>query len=100
MFIRQTRTNNTATGESYFTHRLVRSERVGGKVRQITLLNLGRHFPIKQEDWPLLCRRIEEIIGGQAAMTLDIAPEAIERAAQRYAGRLVEIVPKAGVCGG
>jgi len=97
MFIRQTRTNNTATGESYFTHRLVRSERVGGKVRQITLLNLGRHFPTRQEDWPLLCRRIEEIIGGQAAMALDIAPEAIERAAQRYAGRLVEIAPKAVV---
>lgn len=94
MFIRRTRTNNTATGESYFTHRLVRSERAGGKVRQITLLNLGRHFPTKQEDWPLLCRRIEEIIGGQAAMTLDIAPEAIERAAQRYAGRLVETAPK------
>ena len=37
MFIRQTRTNNKATGESYFTHRLVRTERIGGKVRQITL---------------------------------------------------------------
>ena len=95
MFIRRTRTNNTATGESYFTHRLVRSERVGGKVRQFTLLNLGRHFPTRQEDWPILCQRIEEIIGGQVAVTLDRIPETIERAAQRYAGRLVEIAPKA-----
>ena len=90
MFIRQTRTNNKATGESYFTHRLVRTERVGGKVRQITLLNLGRHFPIRQEDWPVLCRRLEEIIGGQAALISETVPEAIERAAQRYAGRLIE----------
>ena len=96
MFIRRTRTNNTATGESYFTHRLVRSERIGGKVRQITLLNLGRHFPTKQEDWPLLCQRIEEIISGsgQSAIIPVAVSDAIERAAQRYAGRLVDITPK------
>jgi hypothetical protein len=46
MFIRQTRTRNKITGEGYFTFRLVRGERIGGKVRQITVLNLGRHFPI------------------------------------------------------
>jgi hypothetical protein len=33
MYIRRTQTRNTATGERYFTHRLVRCERVGGKVR-------------------------------------------------------------------
>lgn len=95
MFIRQTRTNNTTTGESYFTHRLVRSERIGGKVRQITLLNLGRHFPTLREDWPLLCQRIEEIISGQAAMTHELIPGAIESAAQRYAGLLIEATPAA-----
>ncbi|NMQ28493.1 transposase, partial [Candidatus Accumulibacter phosphatis] len=61
MYIRQTRTNNKVTGEGYFTFRLVRGERVAGKVRQITLLNLGRNFAIKQEDWPVLCRRIEQL---------------------------------------
>ena len=94
MFIRQTRTNNKTTGESYFTHRLVRTERIGGKVRQITLLNLGRHFPFCQDDWPLLCRRIEELMGGQAVMIQDAVPEAIEKAAQRYAGRLIESAPR------
>ncbi len=92
MFIRQTRTNNKATGESYTTHRLVRSERIGGRVRQITLLNLGRHFPVKQEDWPLLCSRIETLIGGQASLSMP-APDAIEKAAQRYAGQLVARTP-------
>ncbi len=61
MFIRQTRTRNQATGEGYVTYRLVRSERIGGKVRQITVLNLGRHFPIKAEDWPMLCSRLVKI---------------------------------------
>ena len=50
MFIRQTRTNNKATGEAYFTFRLVRGERIAGKVRQVTVLNLGHHFPILQDD--------------------------------------------------
>jgi hypothetical protein len=46
MFIRRTATRNTTTGESYTTFRLVRSERIGRKVRQVTLLNLGRHFAV------------------------------------------------------
>ena len=56
MFIRRTATRNTITGESYHTYRLVRSERVGGKVRQVTLLNLGRHFALSQEQWPQLSK--------------------------------------------
>jgi hypothetical protein len=94
MFIRQTRTNNKATGESYTTHRLVRSERVGERVRQVTLLNLGRHFPVKKEDWPLLCNRIEALIGGQACLNMP-ASDTIEKAAQRFAGRLVARAPVA-----
>ena len=44
MFIRRTQTHATSTGGAYFIHCLVRSERIGHKVRQRTLLNLGRHF--------------------------------------------------------
>ncbi len=89
MFIRQTRTANSATGEAYFTFRLVRGERIGGKVRQITVLNLGRHFPIKQEDWPLLCTRIEQLLQPQEILIALPCPEHIERAAQRYYEQLV-----------
>ncbi|GBU15633.1 hypothetical protein AwPolaro_10110 [Polaromonas sp.] len=49
MFIRQTRTNNKSTGEAYYTFRLVRGERIGKQVRQITVLNLGRDFPILRD---------------------------------------------------
>ena len=89
MFIRRSPTRNKATGESYFTFRLVRSERTGGKVRQLTLLNLGRHFPVAKPDWPLLCGRIDQLISGQASLLAVALPDHLERLAQRYAAQLV-----------
>ena len=93
MFIRQTQTNNTATGESYFTHRLVRGERVQGKVRQVTVLPLGRHFPFEREEWPLLCQRIEQILSNQETLIQAGISDKIERAAQRYAAAIVARAP-------
>ena len=87
MYIRQTKTSNTLSGEAYFTFRLVASKRIEGKVRQQTLLNLGRNFSLPREEWPQLCSRIEEILSGQISL-LEI-PEHVEKLAQRYAARLV-----------
>jgi hypothetical protein len=83
MFIRRSPTRNKATGESYFSFRLVRSERTGSKVRQLTLLNLGRHFPVAKPDWPLLCGRIDQLISGQASLLPVELPDGLERLAQR-----------------
>ena len=88
MFIRRTQTRSTATGEAYFTHRLVRSERVGDKVRQRTLLNLGRHFDAAQSEWPALCRRIDDVLGGQLQLAPD-CPPALESHAQHIAAQLL-----------
>jgi hypothetical protein len=87
MYIRRVRTHNKSTGESYETHRLVRSERAGKRVRQRTMLNLGRHFAITPRDWPGLCARIAEILGGQA--TLVAADSELERFAQQCAAQLL-----------
>jgi len=87
MFIRQTKTRNATTSESYTTFRLVASERVGKQVRQRTLLNLGRGFSLAREEWPLLCIRIEQIVSGQGTL-LPESP-ALEELAQRYAARIV-----------
>ena len=87
MYIRQTRTSGATSGEAYFTFRLVASKRIGGKVRQQTLLNLGRTFSLPREQWPVLCSRIEQIISGQ--MSLTPISTAIEALAQRYAARLI-----------
>ena len=90
MFIRKTKTNNSSTGEAYFTHRLVRGERIGGKVRQITVLNLGRNLAVMQDDWPLLCSRIEQLLQpSQNSLLVIECPVQIERVAQHYAGQLV-----------
>jgi len=64
MFIRRTQTGRSSTGERDESHRLVQSERHGSKVRQSTLMNLGRHFAIPQEEWPALCLRIDELLHG------------------------------------
>ena len=87
MFIRMTQTRNAASGETYVTHRLVESRRVGGKVRQVTLLNLGRHFAPAKEHWPELCARIEQLLSGQSSL-LTIS-ESLERVAQHCVARLI-----------
>ena len=88
MFIRRTQTRSLHSGQTYFTHRLVRSHRVSGKVRQQTLLNLGRHFSVPREDWPLLCRRLDQILTGQLPL-LPVASTPLEEEAQRMAQRLL-----------
>ena len=74
MFVRRTQTRATADGERYFSHRLVCSQRIGSRVRQRTLLNLGRHFAVAQSEWPLLCSRIEQILSAYAARKVSHSP--------------------------
>ncbi len=87
MFIRQTKTSSSKTGEPYTTFRLVTTERIGGKVRQKTLLNLGRNFSLAQELWPQLCSRIEEILYRQQSLVA--VSGVVEELAQRYAALLL-----------
>ena len=89
MYIRRTTTRNTATGESYFTHRLVQSRRIGSKVRQETVLNLGRHFDIGQDHWPTLCVRIENILSPQGELFPMECSASVEREAQRIANQIL-----------
>ena len=89
LFIRRTQTRSTQSAQTYFTHRLVRSQRISGKVRQQTLLNLGSHFSIPRHDWPLLCRRLDQILSGQLPLFQEgSAP--LEEEAQRMAERLLQ----------
>lgn len=94
MYIRQTRTSNSTTGEAYTTFRLVASERIGAKVRQRTLLNLGRNFSLPKEQWPYLCTRIDQILSGQESfLPASSIESSIEIQAQRYAARLIVSAP-------
>jgi len=90
MFIVQARTSTAKDGSPYVTHRLVESRREGVKVRQKTLLNLGRNFSVDQRDWRLLCQRVDELINGQATLNFLTLPMEIETEARRIAKRLLE----------
>src|SRR5450759_1993289 len=89
MYIRRTHTNNSSTGERYYTYRLVANQRVDGKPRQITLLNLGRHFAVDQDLWASLCVRIEQLMSHQTELLPIDLPPAVEKAAQRIAAQLI-----------
>jgi len=87
MYIRKTKTSSSKTGEAYYTFRLVASERINGKVRQKTMLNLGRSFSLPQEQWGELSSRIDEILSKQPS--LFTASREIEPLAQRYAALII-----------
>ena len=89
MYIRRTSIKSRRSGKPYYTYRLVESVRVAGKVRQRTLLNLGRHFDLPREQWAPLAQRIEQLTHRQE----DLLPVPLdaqwETAAQRYSARLI-----------
>ena len=87
MYIRQTKISSRRSGDAYTTFRLVASERIGGRVKQRTILNLGANFSLPKEKWPELCTRIEQILAGQGS--LFPLTDDIEWEAQNYAALLV-----------
>jgi len=88
MYIRQTTTQRKSDGVIYKSHRLVESTRIGDKVRQHTLLNLGSHYPIPRKQWGALTDRIDGILHHQPCLfELDAD---IEAEAQRIAAKLME----------
>ncbi len=87
MFIRRTKTRNGKTGEEYFTFRLVETIRIGGAVRQRTLLNLGAHFDLAAAEWATLAARIDDVLRGQVSLVA--CSPAVEELAQRYAAQII-----------
>ena len=70
-------------------YRLVANQRIGGKPRQTTLLNLGRHFAVDQDQWPALCARIDELVSHQSPLFPMNLASSVEREAQRIAAQLI-----------
>lgn len=95
MFIRRTQTRSRTSGEPYTTHRLVQTCRVGASVKQTTLLNLGSHFDLPQQEWPALAKRIDELLQGQAPLIDALLSETGQALAQRYAAQLIALRPSA-----
>ncbi len=90
MYIRRTTIKSRQTGEPYYTYRLCESERIGGKVKQRTLLNLGRYFDIHRDDWQPLCSRIEQRLSHQDSLFDIQLPEQLEVLAERYSAQIIQ----------
>jgi hypothetical protein len=89
LYIRRTTLKSRASGEPYYTYRLVESLRSAAGVRQRTLLNLGRHFDVPREHWGPLALRIEHLLGAQGEILGVELPIELEACAQRYAAQLL-----------
>jgi len=91
MYIRRTTIKGRKNSKQYFTYRIVESQRIGKKVRQHTILNIGTNFSLPRDKWPVLCSRINDIVSGQK--TLFEGTEEIEQLAQDYAARIIQNKP-------
>jgi len=92
MFIRSTSIKSKGTGGSYYTYRLVENERVGNKVKQRTLLNLGRHFDVPKPQWAELAARISQLLEQTPCdmFTVELTAE-LEVMAQRYTAQILAL---------
>ena len=89
MFIRCTTTKTDSSGKTYQSFRLVESERVNGKVKQRTLINLGRFFDVPQTHWQSLSSRIDQLLTGQSSLlNIDLDTD-LEAMAQRYTAQII-----------
>ncbi|MCP4342612.1 MAG: IS1634 family transposase [Desulfobulbaceae bacterium] len=89
MYIRCTTIKTSKTGEPYKSYRLVESERVNGKVKQRTLINLGRYFDVPQAQWQSLSSRIDQLLTGQSSFLGVELDDDLEKMAQRYTAQII-----------
>lgn len=89
MFIRRTSVKNRTAGGSYYTYRLVENKRIDGKVKQYTLINLGRHFDVPKSEWKSLSARIKQLLEAQIDLIDNELHTALESKAQYYAARII-----------
>ena len=86
MFIKAVKTYTKKNGEPQFSCRLVHNQRIGSKIKQHTLLNLGSKWPVDKSLWPAISQRIQEILDGQLEL-FDVDPQ-VERQAVSIVSRL------------
>ena len=90
--IKTTSKSKKDSTKKYYTFRLMESQRIGDKVKKITLLNLGSDFNVEQKYWAELSKRIEDIIN--KTPSLFEFDKDLESLAQQYAARLILLKAK------
>ena len=89
MFIKQVKKKNKNSEKVYTYYRLVHTYKVGKKVRQQNILNLGKLEDVPQDSFKLLSNRIEEIITGTESMFSEISDN-LEKQAQHLANQIIK----------
>jgi len=79
--------NKNNSSEKYYTYRLVESIRIGKKVKQQTLINLGSDFSVEQDKWSLLSNRVNDILR-QTGSLFPIDKD-LESLAKQYALQII-----------
>jgi len=93
MYIIKTVSKSKKDGtKKYYTFRLMESQRIGNKVKKITLLNLGSNFNVDQNHWADFSKRVENIIN--KTPSLFEFDKVLESLAQQYAARLILLKSK------
>jgi hypothetical protein len=88
MFIRAVQKRDKNKMKTYTCYRLTHSYRIGNKIRQSVLLNLGKLESIPKADHKTLANRIEEIITGAENSLFLVVPYEIEELAQSFAKQI------------
>ena len=86
MYIKATKTHTDKAGQPVRSHRLVLSQRVDGRVRHRTLLNLGTHYPVPREKWKEVTELAEALLHGRPPL-LEAAPD-VQAAAEDIVAKL------------
>ena len=90
MYIRQVTKKNKNSDKTYIYYRLVHGYKVGNKVRQQTLLNLGKLEELAKDKHKALADRIEILLTGVESMFYTVDNK-IEELAQKYTCEIHEL---------
>jgi len=89
MFIRGITKKNKEGNKIYTYYRLARTYKVGNRVRQDTVINLGKLESLPKEKHKLLANRIEELLTGTESLFFDIDDD-IEKLASQFTKKIVD----------
>jgi hypothetical protein len=88
MFIREVQKKDSKKKTTYTYYRLTSSHRIGSKVRQTVILNLGKLEGVDKSEHKNLANRIEEIISGVQNTLFTTVSDEIEELAQSFAQQI------------
>lgn len=89
MFLKRITKPDRKGNKIYEYYRLVHSYKIGKKIRQQTIVNLGKLEELPKEKHKLLADRIEELLTGSEAVFFD-TPNDVEELAKKFTKKIIE----------